>query len=108
MILAPTMPPKESSRRGDQPLYERAMSYIDRMQDECGLLQKEVAFGIGMDDSVYSQKCRGIRSHFYEDELEALAVFFRRQTKRPLIGFPHVEWNLMLEIDKKVGGWKPH
>lgn len=105
-------PMPRGPRDRDQPLYRRAVSYIERLFTEYetkqGLLQKEVAFAAGLAESVYSQKLRGIRSHFTEDEFEAVAVFFRGLSGRPLIGFPHLEWSLMEACDRQVGGWKPH
>lgn len=95
----------------DQPLYLRATSNIERLFGELekteGLLQKEVALAAGLKESPYSVKMRGIRSHFTEDEFEAVAIFFRRRTGRPLIGFPHLEWTLMEACDRQVGGWQP-
>jgi hypothetical protein len=104
-------PSEPTARAG--PLYKRAIENIERMMGEVSvadgqeLLQKEVALGIGMSESVFSQKMRGIRSHFYEDEFESIAVWFRRRTGRPLIGFPHLDWQLMESCDRKVAGWKP-
>lgn len=105
------MPPS-SDRAG--PLYYRAVSYIERFIEdgeegdrEDPILQKEIALAIRMTETTFSQKKKGLRSHFYEDELEAIAEFLRKRTGRPLIGFPHLEWQMMLACDRKVGGWRP-
>jgi hypothetical protein len=106
-----SMPSGETARVG--PLYVRAVKNIERMMGELGvgeregLSQKEVALGAGMSETVFSSKKRGQRSHFYEDEFEAIANFFRKQTGRPLIGFPHLDWTLMESCDRKVAGWRP-
>jgi hypothetical protein len=92
-------------------LYDRAVANLERMYnwvagpDGSDLSQKEVALGIGMSESVYSSKLRGIRSHFYEDEFGRLADFYRKTTGLPLIGFPHLPWEMQETIDRKVGGW---
>jgi hypothetical protein len=103
------MPSGETARVG--PLYVRAVKNIERLMGELeqseGLSQKEVALGAGMSETVFSSKKRGIRSHFYEDEFEAIADFFRKRTGRPLIGFPHLDWTLMESCDRKVAGWRP-
>jgi hypothetical protein len=105
--MAPLMPPAVPETRVG-PLYRRAVQNIERLMDETkGIQQKEIALGAAMSETVYSQKKRGIRSHFYEDEFEAIAVFFRKRTDRPLIGFPHLDWDLMLACDRQVGGWRP-
>jgi hypothetical protein len=103
-MLSTSMAPRETKRAG--PLHERCVSYIDRMKDLCGIDQKEIALSIGMSETVFSQKRRGIRSHFYEDEFDAIAEFFRHKTGRPLTGFPHLEWDEMLTIDKRIPHWK--
>ena len=109
--LPASMPTDEMPRGREQPLYDRAASYIERFINELGrsegLLQKEIALACGLSEGVFSQKLRGNRSHFTEDEFERVAVFFRRRTGRPLIGYPHLEWTLMESCDRKVGGWKP-
>jgi hypothetical protein len=93
------------------PLYDRAVANCERMfnliagPDGAGLSQKEMALGIGMSESVLSSKLRGIRSHFYEDELGRLADFFRRITGLPLVGFPHLPWEMQETVDRKAGGW---
>lgn len=108
---APVSPSSGTKRAG--PLYTRAIQNIERLMTEVSdsegeeLQQKEIAFGVNMSESVYSQKLRGIRSHFYEDEFEAIAVWFRKRTGRPLIGFPHLEWQMMDACDRKVAGWRP-
>lgn len=108
---APVSPSEQTARAG--PLYQRAVKNIERMAQEVSqaernrLLQKEIALGIGMAEPVFSSKMRGIRSHFYEDEFEAIAVWFRRRSGRPLTGFPHLDWQLMEGIDRKMFGWKP-
>lgn len=89
------------------PLYTRAVANIERARQVAGVNQKEVALSIGMTETTYAQKLRGVRSHFFEDEMEAIGDFFRRATGRPLTGFPHVDWQLMESIDRKVCGWKP-
>lgn len=93
------------------PFYRRAVGNIERLLNELerddGLLQKEVAIGSGLSETVFSQKLRGNRSHFYEDEFEDVAEFFRKRTGRPLIGFPHLEWSMMEACDRKVAGWIP-
>jgi hypothetical protein len=105
-------PPQRTQRVG--PAYRKVVDRIDRMMVEAApggsdeeVLQKEVALGIGMSQTVYSQKRRGGRSHFFEDELDSIARYFRRRTGRPLIGFPHLEWDLMEACDRQVGGWNP-
>lgn len=105
----PTMPTGETMRAG--PLYVRAVANIERLMGELeqteGLNQKEVAIGSGMSETVFSSKKRGERSHFYEDEFHAVAEFFRKRTGRPLIGFPHLSWEMMETCDRKVAGWRP-
>jgi hypothetical protein len=105
-----SMSPTEPTKRVG-PAYTRAISNIQRFLDELeeteGLLQKEVALGVGISETTFSQKMRGIRSHFYEDEFDDLANFFRKRTGRPLIGFPHLDWQLMESCDRKVSGWSP-
>lgn len=85
--------------------YYRAISNIERMMEELGFDQKAVALGSGIAESVFSQKKRGGLSHFYEDEFDDIAEFMRRHTDRPLIGFPHLSWDMMESCDRKVGGW---
>jgi hypothetical protein len=107
----PVSPSGKTARAGAG--YTRAVENIERMRLEVGdregseLQQKEIAFGVGLSESVFSQKMRGVRSHFYEDEFEKLAAWFRKRTGRPLIGFPHLDWTLMESCDRKVGGWRP-
>lgn len=109
--MALPVPTEKQAWRG--PLYDRAVANIERMinllagDDGTDLLQKEVAIGIGMSESVLSSKLHGIRSHFYEDEMARLADFFRRKSGRPLIGFPHLDWEMQETVDRKVGGWRP-
>jgi hypothetical protein len=97
-------------------MYRRALANVERMISELerepseggiGLLQKEIAFGIGLSETVLSSKLKSVRSHFYEDEFAKLADFFRKKTARPLIGYPHLDWEMMETVDRRVGGWKP-
>jgi hypothetical protein len=67
--------------------------------------QKCVAVSIHMSDAMFSQKLNARKSHFFEDEFEAIAEFFRNESGRPLTGFPHLDWDRMEEIDRKVCGW---
>lgn len=99
------MPSKSERRAG--PLYQRAVSNVERLLVDLSMDQKELCLGIRMAETVFSSKKLGVRSHFYEDEFEHIADFFRRKTNRPLIGFPHLEWTMMLSCDRKVGGWEP-
>jgi len=108
------MAPTDTARKG--PMYLRALANIARIMRTLmaseehggrGLLQKEIALGAGFTETTFSQKLKSIRTHFYEDDMEQLAVYFREQTGRPLIGFPHLEWNFMETVDRKVAGWKP-
>lgn len=98
-------PAGKTSRNG--PHYKRAVENIKRAMTEARVSQKEVCEYISMTESVFSQKLRGTRSHFYEDEMERVAMFFRRSTRRPLTGFPHLDWQLMEGIDRRLFGWKP-
>jgi hypothetical protein len=103
--LTAAMPTKTERRAG--PLYQRAVSNIERMLSDLGIDQKELCLAIRMAEPVFSSKKLFLRSHFYEDEFEQIADFFRRKTNRPLIGFPHLEWSMMLACDRQVGGWSP-
>jgi hypothetical protein len=93
------------------PLYDRAVANVERMFNEVAgpkgedLLQKEMAFGARISESVLSSKFKGIRSHFYEDEFGRIADFFRKVTGLPLVGFPHLPWEMQETADRKVGGW---
>jgi hypothetical protein len=86
-------------------MYRRAVANIQRMIRETGALHKQVALGAGMSASSFTQKLRGGRTHFFIDEMEAVARFFRSETGRPLTGFPFVEWGLMDRIDRELFGW---
>lgn len=99
------MSPRNPAR--EEPFYDRAVTNVERAIDETGVSQKELCVAIGIQESPFSQKLRGVRSHFSEDEFEAVAAFFRRHTGRPLTGFPHLDWALMEGIDRKMFGWKP-
>jgi hypothetical protein len=110
-MRAPVSPTAPTARNG--PLYYRAVSYVERFIEDGPegdasepILQKEIALAIGIKETTFSQKKKGILSHFYEDEFDAIAEFLRRRTNRPLIGFPHLEWQMMLACDRKVGGWR--
>lgn len=110
--MPPLVSPQGSTDRVG-PLYYRAIANIERLMrddpDKPGeeIQQKEVAFAAGLSETVFSQKKRGVRSHFYEDEFERIAEFFRRRYRRPLIGFPHLEWQMQDAVDRKIGGWRP-
>lgn len=100
------VPPRTTKEIRTGPLYTRAVANILRMLEaELEMDQKELCLGIGMSDTVFSAKKIGARSHFYEDEFETIAEFFRRKTGRPLTGFPHLAWQDMLACDRKVFGW---
>jgi hypothetical protein len=93
------------------PHYDRAVANIERMfnwiagPQGTDLLQKELALGSGMSESVFSSKLKGARSHFYEDEFARMADFLRNRTGLPLIGFPPLPWEMQETVDRKAGGW---
>lgn len=106
-IMSPT-----GQRVWGGPLYDRAVANVERMfgwiagPDGEHLSQKELALGIGLSESVLSSKFKGIRSHFYEDEFGRMADFFRKVSGLPLIGFPHLPWEMQETVDRTAGGWK--
>ena len=92
------------------PAYRRATENMHRMlnesQEDGKLFQKDVALSCGMTASCYTQKMLGTSSHFYEDEFERIANFYRKRTGRPLTGFPHTPWEVMEACDRQLG-WNP-
>lgn len=100
------MPQKKQEGRR-QPVYIRAVSQVLRLMRDLGLSQKQVALGSGLTESEFSQKKVGIENHFTPEEFEDMRQFFKSVTGRPLIGFPHLDWDLQDAVDRKVGGWHP-
>jgi transcriptional regulator with XRE-family HTH domain len=87
--------------------HKAAVEQIERMRLMLGLTQQEVALGIQISESSYSQKRRGIDNSFSLEEFGRIADLFAGVTGRPLIGFPFLGPQLQDAVDRKVGGWEP-
>lgn len=74
---------------------------------EADVTQKEVAVAMGISESEFSQKKRGINNHFSFEELAEGRAFLSEKTRRPLIGFPFLDLLLQEAVDRQVGGWVP-
>lgn len=87
--------------------HKAAVEEVERVRLLLGMSQQEVALGIGISESSYSQKRRNIANSFSLEEFGRLADFFSRLTVRPLIGFPFLGAQLQDVVDRKAGGWEP-
>lgn len=99
-----SMARKPSKRPASRYSYDRVATNIERMISVAGVRQRDVAAAIGASETVFSQKLRGIRSHFTTEELGAIADYFAHpeRTGRPLLGFPFLDLELTDLIDRAL------